>query len=515
MNRVNFVNIPLLAASALVFICILSGLFSTRFGFSFLLVFLLAGILAGEDGPGGLRFSDFTLSFWVGNVALAVILLDGGLRTSYTTFRTGLKPALALATVGVAVSAAVAGVAASVLLDLPWQLGVLLGAVVGSTDAAAVFALLKKSGVTLSERLASTLEIESGMNDPMAVYLTLLFIGLALGVTTSGSAEMGKAAAAGAAVTMGSAAAWIDAVLSFARQFGLGIVVGAGAGVTLAALLNRLPASDAGITALLVVSAGMAVFAGTGWLDGSGFLAVYLFGMVLGNRARDRVATALSAMDGYAWLSQAAMFLLLGLLATPAGVFPVALPALGVSAVLILVARPLAVWLCLAPLKFSLREICFISWVGLRGAVPIVLAVFPLMAGVPQAMVVFNVAFVVVLCSLLLQGMTIGPAARWLGVALPDADDVRRARLLFGDFVLDSDAPIGAVCEVYGLPLPVPVSPQLPLASWLAARIRRPPVVGDAVRLGVATLVVREMQGPQIAKVGLRLPLPISLPAPG
>ncbi|HSM21546.1 MAG TPA: cation:proton antiporter, partial [Rubrivivax sp.] len=174
----DFVNIPLLAAAALVFISVLAGLFSARIGFSFLLVFLFAGILAGEDGIGGFRFDDFRLSFWVGNLALAVILLDGGLRTAYSTFRTGLRPASLLATVGVVVCAAVTALAGVWFVGLDWGAALLLGAIVGSTDAAAVFALLTRSGVTLNERVAATLEIESGVNDPMAVYLTLAFIAL-------------------------------------------------------------------------------------------------------------------------------------------------------------------------------------------------------------------------------------------------------------------------------------------------------------------------------------------------
>ena len=180
----DFLALPLMVAAALVFLSVLAGLVSARAGFSFLLVFLLAGVLAGEDGPGGLVFNDFKLSFWVGNVALAVILLDGGLRTEFTTFRTGLKPSLLLATLGVLVCAGITGAAARWLLDLPWPLALLVGAIVGSTDAAAVFSLLKSSGVKLNERVAATLEIESGMNDPMAVYLTLTFIGGALAVTS-------------------------------------------------------------------------------------------------------------------------------------------------------------------------------------------------------------------------------------------------------------------------------------------------------------------------------------------
>jgi cell volume regulation protein A len=192
----DFLALPLLVAAALVFVSVLAGVVSTRAGFSFLLVFLLAGILAGEDGPGGLVFNDFRLSFWVGNIALAVILLDGGLRTDFDTFRTGLKPSLLLATLGVVLSAGITGAAARWLLDLSWPMALLVGAIVGSTDAAAVFSLLKSSGVRLNERVAATLEIESGMNDPMAVYLTLALIGVALAATTAGSGA-GLSAGAG------------------------------------------------------------------------------------------------------------------------------------------------------------------------------------------------------------------------------------------------------------------------------------------------------------------------------
>ena len=483
----DFVNLPLLFAAALIFVSVLSGIFSTRAGFSFLLVFLSAGFLAGEDGPGGLRFDDFTLSFWVGNVALAVILLDGGLRTALPTFRTGLKPSLLLATLGVVISAGVTGLGAMWLLDLDWRHGMLVGAIVGSTDAAAVFALLRSSGVTLNERVAATLEIESGMNDPMAVWLTLAFIALIIGAGE------------------GEGEAWQDVALSFVRQFGLGGLIGLAGGRAVAWLVRHVAreAPTDGILALLLLSAGLTVFAATGLAGGSGFLAVYLFGLVVGNRGGAKLPAALSAMDGFAWLSQAGMFLLLGLLVTPSAMLATAAPAFGVAVVLMLVARPIAVWLCLAPFRFRVNETWFIAWVGLRGAVPIVLAVFPLMAGVPHAMLVFNVAFVVVLASLLLQGMTIALAGRRFGVALPEVGDERRRRALFGDFTLDPATPIGAVCAFYGLP--EPPRAQLSAGDWLAAALRRPPVAGDSHRLGPALLSVRAMQGARISAIGLRL----------
>ncbi len=480
----DFVNLPLLAASALVFASVLAGLFSTRVGFSFLLVFLLAGIAAGEDGPGGYHFNDPQLTFWVGNLALAVILLDGGLRTALATFRTGLKAAALLATLGVLLSAAITGAAAMWLLDLPLWTAMLLGAIVGSTDAAAVFALLSRSGVRLNERVAATLEIESGVNDPMAVYLTLA------GIALVAMAQRGEAALT-------------PLLVSFAQQFGWGTVLGLAAGALMAALLRRVAERDAGggVLALLLVAAGLSLFAATGLLGGSGFLAIYLFGLVVANRAGDPGGPWLPAMDGYAWLAQAGMFLLMGLLVTPSALLPQLLPALGVALVLMLVARPVAVVLCLWPLGFGARETGFIAWVGLRGAVPIVLALFPLLAGVPQAQLLFNTAFVVVLSSLLLQGTTIGWAARRLGMALPDPDDEPRARLVFGDFALDPRLPVAAVCQFYGLP-PPPDAAQ-PLGRWMADALGRPPVPGDRVALGTATLIVREMDGAHIRGVGL------------
>ena len=485
----DFVNGPLFAASALVFVSVLAGLFSARLGLSFLLVFLLAGIAAGEDGPGGYRFDDHRLSFWVGNVALAVILLDGGLRTGFATFRTGLKPASVLATLGVLICAAITAAAGVLLLGLDWTTAWLLGAIVGSTDAAAVFALLTRSGVTLNERVAATLEIESGVNDPMAVYLTLVFIGIA--AASQSGAGPGP---------------WSDVLLAFVQQFGWGAVLGAASGLAMAALLRRVRARDAsgGILALLIGAGGLTVFAAAGLVGGSGFLAVYLFGVVVVNRATEAVQSTLSAMDGYAWLAQAGMFLLLGLLVTPSSLQATLLPSLGVALALIFVARPVAVWLCLLPFRFSARETWFISWVGLRGAVPIVLALFPLLAGTPQASLLFNVAFLVVLVSLLVQGPSIGWMARKLGVAMPDPSNERALRAVFRDFELDPRTSMTALCEFYDLPQPANAT--LALGDWIAAALRRPPVAGDTVKLGGATLVVRELSDGVITRVGLGLP---------
>jgi cell volume regulation protein A len=477
--------LTLLAAGALVFGSVVAGLLSARAGLSFLLVFLVAGMLAGEDGPGGFPFDDFRLAFWVGNIALAVILLDGGLRTPFATFRTGLRPAMGLATLGVCVTAAVTGAGATLLLDIDWRLGLLAGAIVGSTDAAAVFSLMRTASLRLTERMASTLEIESGLNDPMAVFLTLMLI---------------------AWLTVpGDQGGWALAQL-LAAQAGWGLAIGLGAGVAAAAGLQRLPLSGGqeGIAGLLLLSSGVAVFAGTSALGGSGFLAVYLYGLMLRQRAGTLVLGSLSAMDGYAWLAQAAMFLLLGLLVTPSRIVETLLPALGVAAVLMVLARPLAVWLCLAPLRFTGREIAFVSWVGLRGAVPIVLAVFPVVAGVPGARPLFDIAFVVVLASLLLQGSTLRWAAQRCGVNLPDAADEPAVRATFGDFAIDPQAPLEALCEFYALPVP-PDAEALSVSDWVGRQLKRPPVAGDVVALAGARLCVRRIEQGRIGSLGLAL----------
>jgi cell volume regulation protein A len=486
---VDALNIALFLAGALVFVSVLAGLYSARAGVSFLLVFLVAGMLAGEDGPGGIVFNDFKLSLWVGSAALAVILLDGGLRTPFATFRTGLKPAAWLATLGVLVTAGLTAVAAAAFFNLPPLLAMLVGAIIGSTDAAAVFSLLKSSGLRVNERLAATLEIESGLNDPMAVFLVLALTAWA--VASGGPEEAG----------------WAAALWMFVQQAGVGALAGVAAGHGVAALLRRLPiaAEQGGLTSLLLLSSGLAVFAGSGWLGGSGFLSVYLFGLLLTRLAPQVVQPALGAMDGLAWLSQAALFLLLGLLVTPSQLWHSLLPALGVALVLMFVARPVAVALCLAPQRFTRGEVGFVSWVGLRGAVPVVLAVFPVLAGVPQAALLFDIAFVVVLASLLLQGATMTRAARLFGVNLPDAQDEGATRAVFGDFSLGGQAPLAEVCAFYGLELPdeAMAEPGVNLHDWLCARLKRPPVVGDGIDHAGMHFAVRAMRGGRITQVGL------------
>ena len=393
----EFSNHAILIGAVLVLLSILASTLSARTGAPLLFVFMGIGMLAGEEGPGHIRFGDYQVAYLVGTMALAVILFDGGLRTRYNTFRTGLWPAVSLATVGVVLTTVIVGYGASKILDLTLMQGMLIGAIIGSTDAAAVFSLLHAAGMRLKERVGATLEIESGCNDPMAVFLTLALLQIV------GADEQ--------------AIAW-GLLLHFVQQFGLGALLGIGGGRLLVWMINRV-ALASGLYPLLAMAGGLAIYACATVLDGSGFLAIYLAGLILGNSRVHTVGNILRVHDGLAWLSQIALFLMLGLLVTPSALFDVGLAALGVAALLIFVARPLAVGVSLLPFRFPLNEQLFISWTGLRGAVPIVLALFPALAGLPQSSLYFNVAFFVVLASLLVQGWTVAPLAQWLGLKLP------------------------------------------------------------------------------------------------
>jgi cell volume regulation protein A len=391
------INALFLLVGLLLFISVLASTISARLGLPLLLLFLGVGMLAGEDGPGGIIFNDFFIATLIGQLALAVILLDGGLRTRVASFRVALKPAAVLATWGVIGTAGLLGVFATWLLGVDWRLGFLLAAIVGSTDAAAVFALLRNSGVKLNERVQATLEIESGANDPMAILLVVALVEMLLHPEKSSVAGF----------------AWM-----LVSQMGLGALFGLVAGWVLSRMMAKLNLAE-GLYALLILSGGLLIFAATNLLNGSGFLAVYLAGVVVGNRRSHATEHVLRVMDGLAWLSQAVMFVVLGLLVSPTNMLSHAWEALAMAVFLTLVARPIAVAIGLWPFNYKRNELAYVSWVGLRGAVPVTLAIFPVMMGVPDSDLLFNVAFAVVLLSLLVQGATVPMAARWLKVEVP------------------------------------------------------------------------------------------------
>lgn len=393
----------LIGALMLIISIVLSPL-SSRVGMPVLLIFLIVGMIMGEDGAGGIQFDNFELAFLIGNLALAVILLDGGMRTRADTFRVGLRPALMLATLGVFITAAGAAVLAHWVFDLNWQTALLIGAIISSTDAAAVFSLLQGRGLHLNERVSATLEIESGSNDPMAIFLTIVLVTMIANQQTH--------------------AGW-QGVVMLVQQFGIGGVLGVAGGYAIVAVANRMRLTPA-LYPLLVVASGIAVFSATNALGGSGFLAIYLAGVLIGNRHVRMMPMILQVHDGLAWLAQLCLFLILGLLVTPSELLPLAGGGLVLAMALIFIIRPIAVLATLWPFGFNRRELGFISWVGLRGAVPIVLALFPVMAGLPESTLVFHIAFFIVLVSLLVQGTTMAPLARRLRLEVPAGEDPYR-----------------------------------------------------------------------------------------
>ncbi len=565
-------TLTLIGALMLVISIMLSPL-SSRLGMPVLLIFLIVGMMMGEDGPGGLLFDDFELAFLIANLALGVILLDGGMRTRAETFRVGLRPALVLATFGVFLTAAGAGLVAWWVFDLHWLTALLIGAIISSTDAAAVFSLLQGRGLHLNERVSATLEIESGSNDPMAIFLTLMLVTM---IEAGGASE-----------------GWM-ALVMLVKQFGIGGAVGVAGGFIVVEMANRIRLTPS-LYPLLVVAAGIMVFSGTNALGGSGFLAIYLTGMVIGNRPVRMMPMILQVHDGLAWLAQLCLFLMLGLLVTPSDLLPLAGGGLILAFALIFLIRPITVMATLWPFGFNRRELGFISWVGLRGAVPIVLALFPIIADIPQAQLIFHVAFFIVLVSLVVQGTTMAPLARKLRLEIPAGEDPYRRlpldvqaagdhelmlfplrgeaweaprplgqlrlpdntaiagvfrkrtchppspdlevstgdvlamfatpaalpelgkalsgrhaprhlaeRAFFGDFVLNGEALLGDVEQVYGIEFDE-LPPELSLAACFARRTKGHPVVGDKVKLGPVTLVARATEADRVTKVGLKM----------
>lgn len=449
----EFANQIILVAAALITFSIFAGVLSTRIGAPLLLVFLAFGMIAGEEGIGGIQFQDFRLAYLAGSLALALILFDGGLRTTREQFSLALAPALVLATVGVLVTAAITGVAARYALGTNWMEGFLLGAIVGPTDAAAVFLLLHLRGLRLRPRVGATLEVESGLNDPMSIFLTLALVGLiAHGVPKGGIGEVA-----------------LGLLVDFAWQMGGGLLFGLVGGQIVLRAVNRLKFSP-GIYPIFASALALLVFAAAQSVEASGFLAVYLVGAILGNNPHRATAEIGRFSDGLSWLAQIGMFLMMGLLVTPSKLVPILLPSLAIAAVLIFVARPLAVLLSLAPFKFARGDLGFVSWVGLRGAVPIFLGTIPVLEHVRHAQTIFGVAFVVVLASLIVQGWTISPVARAMKVELPPRPRPRQR------IELDLPAGVGRAVVAYTVD---------PMSIMALRRMSRPPLPAEAEIISV------------------------------
>jgi potassium/hydrogen antiporter len=399
MASLDSVSIAIFLGAILVMAGILSSLLALRFGAPLLLVFLLIGMLAGDSGPGQLQFDDVRTTYLVGSVALALILFDGGLKTRFQSIRAVLAPSMVLATFGVLVTALVTAPVAKYALDLGWAEAFLVGAVVASTDAAAVFLLVHTQGLRLRPRVGATLEAESGTNDPFAIFLTLMLVKFIFSGESS----------------------FLHIALEFTREAILGAIMGVIGGRLVVLALNRM-ALPQGLHAPFVTTAALVIFGVAQIAHASGFLAVYLAGIIIGNRPTRAHNSVVTFLDAATWLAQIVMFVLLGLLVSPHRLLGSIGAAIVVAFALMLVARPLAVFLCLAPFKFNWREKIFIAWTGLRGAVAIFLASIPMLVGLSKAYLYFDVAFVVVFISLLLQGWTLAPAARRLHVALPRAE---------------------------------------------------------------------------------------------
>lgn len=420
-----------LAASAF------AALFAARTGVPVLVAFLLLGMLLGSDGPGGIEFDDAELAREVGIVGLAIILFEGGLQTSFRRLRAVAAPAAMLSTVGVVVSALLVGAAAHALFDLSWLESILLGAVVASTDAAAVFATLRFTHIR--RRLARTLEAESGGNDPMAIALTLGLIAWIESPDTYGIENL---------------------VLLVVRQLGLGILVGVALGWAATRIFARLPASLGPFAPVTTLAALGLSFGAADVIGGSGFLAVYLVGLSVGSTPSRYRRQLVGFHEGLAFIAQVGLFIVLGMLVFPRDLVPVALSGLALALVLVFVIRPIAVWASVAMFDFTMRERALLGWAGLRGAVPIVLATFVLSSDVDHDDTIFNAVFFVVVVSVILQGTTLERVARWLDVVVPTPQSHpaplavdAEGELDLIDFVVAPDhAIVGSAVREVGLP---------------------------------------------------------------
>ncbi len=406
----DWMNLAILIGAGLIAISIFTSVLASRLGAPLLLLFLGLGLLVGEDGLG-LEFDNAPMAYFVGSVALAVILFDSGFATRFRTLRAVAGPAMALASAGVLLTAGITAAAVHLLFGFDLVPSLLMGAVVSPTDAAAVFFLMQAGGITVRDRVRSTLEVESGTNDPMAIFLTATLVAVLAGDAA------------------GESLGWA-LVESFALQLGIGAVSGIAGGLLIIQAVDRVDL-EAGLYPLVVLGLALLLFAATNMLGGSGFLAVYLAGLLAGNAELRPAAALRRFQEGMTWLAQIAMFLTLGLLATPSTFGDILLPATTLGLFLVFVARPVAVWLTLLPFGFSRNETAFVAWVGLRGAVSILLAILPLLHALPRGQTIFNATFVVVLVSLVLQGWTLSSAARRLKLlAAPKHGPLERFELV-------------------------------------------------------------------------------------
>jgi cell volume regulation protein A len=386
----------LLIAATLLLMGIFSSKLSEKFGIPALILFLGIGMLAGSDGPGGIYFNNAGMAKLFGTIALVYILFSGAMETDWVSVRPVLARGILLSSVGVFITAIAVGLFARVILHFSLKEGMLLGAIVSSTDAAAVFTVLRSRNIGLKGNLKQLLEFESGSNDPMAVFLTVTLIQF-----------------------MGADLKANQMVLSFVISMSCGAVLGLGIGKISSLVFNRIHLDYEGLYPVLSITIVMMVYSLTEILRGNGFLAVYIFGIVLGNSDFPYKRSLTRFHNGLAWLAQIAMFIVLGLLVIPSQLVGIIGPGLMISVFLMLIARPIAVFICLFRSSFTFNEKILASWAGLRGAVPIILATFPLMVGYPGSNKIFNIVFFIVLTSVLLQGKLLLPLAQWLKVYYP------------------------------------------------------------------------------------------------
>ncbi len=388
----------LLVGSLLLFISIIAGKTSYKFGVPTLLLFLTIGILAGSEGVGGIYFDNPQLAQFIGIVALNFILFSGGLDTNVNSVKPILKEGLILSTFGVLLTASFIGIFVWYLTDFTFYESMLLGSIVSSTDAAAVFSILRSKSLALKSNLRSTLELESGSNDPMAYVLTIAFLTLVINQDQS----------------------ILSIIPLFFKQMILGGIAGFGFGKLSKIVINYIKLDFEGLYPVLVIALMFITFSATDFVGGNGFLAIYICAVFLGNQDIIHKKTILKMYDGLAWLMQIVLFLTLGLLVFPTQIIPYISIGILISLFLMLVARPLSVFMSLLFFKMDLNRRFYISWVGLRGAVPIVFATYPLLAGIDKANMIFNIVFFISLTSVIIQGTTLSIVAKWLNVALPE-----------------------------------------------------------------------------------------------